>query len=108
MTKAAQRAPKEASVSVVAGIGDAESAAVLGDNDFDDASPALSALGKMRGLRQRRAGGLEASRLTAFLPTQEAPATVDPSLWRQSRLNMNTDFRGGSRRLSGQGLILPT
>src|SRR5260370_41711873 len=83
-------APREASVSVVAQHAATLKALPFSDaGDFDDAS---------RGFR----GTLEHARITSaqgrgvwslepygFLSGAEAPATVNPSLWRQSRLNMN-------------------
>src|SRR5258705_4106989 len=83
-------APKEASVSVVA-----EHAAMLkglpfSDTiDFDDASRGF--IGTLENARIASAQGRVVWSLEAygFLADAEAPATVDPSLWRQSRLNMN-------------------
>jgi alkyl sulfatase BDS1-like metallo-beta-lactamase superfamily hydrolase len=83
-------APKEASASVVAQHrGDAEGAAVFGHRDFDDATRGF--LGTLENARITSAQGRVVWSLEpyGFLSDAEAPPTVDPSLWRQSRLNMN-------------------
>jgi alkyl sulfatase BDS1-like metallo-beta-lactamase superfamily hydrolase len=82
--------PKEASPSVIA-----RHAATLGalpfsdTSDFDDASRGF--LGTLENARVDSAQGRVVWSLEpyGFLSDAEAPATVDPSLWRQSRLNMN-------------------
>jgi alkyl sulfatase BDS1-like metallo-beta-lactamase superfamily hydrolase len=83
-------APKEASVSVVARHAATLKALPFSDtNDFDDASRGF--LGTLENARITSAQGRVVWSLQpyGFLADAEAPATVDPSLWRQSRLNMN-------------------
>jgi alkyl sulfatase BDS1-like metallo-beta-lactamase superfamily hydrolase len=83
-------APKEASVSVVARHAATLKALPFSDtNDFDDASRGF--IGTLENARITSAQGRVVWSLEAygFLAGAEAPATVDPSLWRQSRLNMN-------------------
>jgi alkyl sulfatase BDS1-like metallo-beta-lactamase superfamily hydrolase len=83
-------APKEASVSVVARHAATLKALPFSDtNDFDDASRGF--IGTLENARITSAQGRVVWSLEAygFLADAEAPATVDPSLWRQSRLNMN-------------------
>src|ERR1700704_3561817 len=82
--------PKQASASVVA-----QHAATLNalpfsaTSDFDDASRGF--LGTLEDARIASAQGRVVWSLEpyGFLSDAEAPPTVDPSLWRQSRLNMN-------------------
>jgi len=83
-------APKEASVSVVAQHAAMLKALPFSDtNDFDDASRGF--IGTLENARITSVQGRVVWSLEAygFLADAEAPATVDPSLWRQSRLNMN-------------------
>ena len=83
-------APKEASVSVVAQHAATLKALPFSDtNDFDDASRGF--LGTLENARITSVQGRVVWSLEpyGFLADAEAPATVDPSLWRQSRLNMN-------------------
>ena len=83
-------APKEASVSVVAQHAATLKALPFSDSsDFDDASRGF--IGTLENARITSAQGRVVWSLEAygFLSDAEAPATVDPSLWRQSRLNMN-------------------
>ena len=83
-------APKEASVSVVAQHAATLKALPFSDtSDFDDASRGF--IGTLENARIASAQGRVVWSLEAygFLADAEAPATVDPSLWRQSRLNMN-------------------
>src|SRR5258705_2802151 len=83
-------ARKEASVSVVAQHAAMLKALPFSDtNDFDDASRGF--IGTLENARIASAQGRVVWSLEAygFLAAAEAPATVDPSLWRQSRLNMN-------------------
>jgi alkyl sulfatase BDS1-like metallo-beta-lactamase superfamily hydrolase len=82
--------PKDASVSVVA-----QHAATLkvlpfsDTRDFDEASRGF--LGTLEHARITSAQGRVVWSLEpyGFLAEEKAPPTVDPSLWRQSRLNMN-------------------
>src|SRR5258708_19299084 len=81
--------PKDASVSVVA-----QHAATLkvlpfsDTRDFDEASRGF--LGSIENAKITSAQGRVVWSLEpyGFLSSVEAPATVNPSLWRQSRLNM--------------------
>src|SRR5712671_4966213 len=83
-------APKEASASVIA-----QHAATLkalpfsNTRDFEDASRGF--IGTLENARIVSAQGRVVWSLEpyGFLSDAEAPPTVDPSLWRQSRLNMN-------------------
>jgi alkyl sulfatase BDS1-like metallo-beta-lactamase superfamily hydrolase len=83
-------APKDASPSVVA-----QHAATLemlpfsDTSDFDDAARGF--LGTVENARVTSPQGRVVWSLEAygFLSDKEAPPTVDPSLWRQSRLNMH-------------------
>src|SRR5258705_11136763 len=83
-------APKDASAAVVAR--DAATLKVLpfsDISDFEDASRGF--LGTVENARITSAQGRVVWSLEpyGFLSDAEAPPTVDPSLWRQSRLNMN-------------------
>jgi alkyl sulfatase BDS1-like metallo-beta-lactamase superfamily hydrolase len=83
-------APKEASASVVARHAAMLKALPFSDTgDFDDASRGF--LGTLENARIASAQGRVVWSLEpyGFLADAEAPATVNPSLWRQSRLNMN-------------------
>lgn len=83
-------APKEASASVVA-----QHAATLKALPFSDASDFADAsrgfLGTLEHARIASAQGRVVWSLEpyGFLSDEKAPATVNPSLWRQSRLNMH-------------------
>src|SRR5436305_1175090 len=91
MTQTANsEAPKEASTSVVAQHGATLKALPFSDtSDFDDASRGY--LGTLENARITSAQGRVVWSLEPydFLSAAQAPATVNPSLWRQSRLNMN-------------------
>jgi alkyl sulfatase BDS1-like metallo-beta-lactamase superfamily hydrolase len=83
-------APKDASVSVIKQHAATRAALPFSDTrDFDDASRGFL------GTRENAKITSEAGRTVwslepyGFLSAEEAPPTVDPSLWRQSRLNMN-------------------
>ncbi len=83
-------APKDASASVVKQHAATRAALPFSDTrDFDDASRGFL------GTRENAKITSEAGRTVwslepyGFLSDEEAPPTVDPSLWRQSRLNMN-------------------
>jgi alkyl sulfatase BDS1-like metallo-beta-lactamase superfamily hydrolase len=83
-------APKDASASVVKQHAATRAALPFSDTrDFDDASRGFL------GTRENARIASEAGRVVwslepyGFLSDEEAPPTVDPSLWRQSRLNMN-------------------
>ena len=81
--------PKDASASVVAQQAAMLKALPFSDTgDFDDASRGF--LGTLEHARITNAQGRAVWSLEpyGFLSDEEAPATVNPSLWRQSRLNM--------------------
>src|SRR6266446_4508421 len=83
-------APKEASAPVVAQHAATLKALPFADvRDFDDATRGF--LGTLENARITSAQGRVVWSLEpyGFLSDAEAPPTVDPSLWRQSRLNMN-------------------
>jgi alkyl sulfatase BDS1-like metallo-beta-lactamase superfamily hydrolase len=82
--------PKDASASVIAGQAAMLEALPFSDTrDFDDASRGF--LGTLDHARIANPQGRVVWSLEpyGFLSEQKAPATVNPSLWRQSRLNMN-------------------
>src|SRR5437588_2782790 len=82
--------PKEASPSVMAQNAAMLKALPFSDTaDFDDASRGF--LGTLENARIVNAQGRVVWSLEpyGFLTDEKAPATVNPSLWRQSRLNMN-------------------
>src|SRR5947199_2462110 len=82
-------APKEASASVVAQQAAMLNALPFSDTaDFDDASRGF--LGTLENARIANAQGRVVWSLEpyGFLAEEKAPETVNPSLWRQSRLNM--------------------
>jgi alkyl sulfatase BDS1-like metallo-beta-lactamase superfamily hydrolase len=95
MTQAAIRevpveTPKEASPSVIAQQAAMLDALPFSDtSDFDDAARGF--LGTIEHARIANAQGRVVWSLEpyGFLSGEKAPATVNPSLWRQSRLNMN-------------------
>ena len=91
MTEAAStKAPKEASAPVVARHAATLKALPFSDTrDFEDAARGF--LGTVENARITSAQGRVVWSLEpyGFLYDAEAPPTVDPSLWRQSRLNMN-------------------
>src|SRR5260370_26653183 len=82
--------PKEATASVVAQHAATLKALPFSDKrDFEDASRGF--LGTLENARIVSAQGRVVWSLEpyGFLSDAEAPPTVDPSLWRQSRLNLN-------------------
>jgi alkyl sulfatase BDS1-like metallo-beta-lactamase superfamily hydrolase len=82
--------PKDASASVVAQHAATLKALPFADKlDFDEASRGF--LGTLEHARITSAQGRVVWSLEpyGFLSEEKAPPTVDPSLWRQSRLNMN-------------------
>src|SRR5947207_13584534 len=82
--------PKDASSTVVAQQSAMLNALPFSDTaDFDDASRGF--LGTLENARIVNAQGRVVWSLEpyGFLADETAPATVNPSLWRQSRLNMN-------------------
>jgi alkyl sulfatase BDS1-like metallo-beta-lactamase superfamily hydrolase len=81
--------PKDASASVVARQAEVRKALPFADTaDFDDASRGF--LGTIENAKIVSASGRVVWSLEpyGFLSDADAPATVNPSLWRQSRLNM--------------------
>src|SRR6266567_7662057 len=83
-------APKQASASVVAQHAVTLKALPFSDTrDFEDASRGF--LGTVENARITSAQGRVVWSLEpyGFLSDEKAPPTVEPSLWRQSRLNMN-------------------
>src|SRR5690348_6047107 len=93
MTQAAAEAPKEspkdASAAVIAQHAATLKALPFSDTrDFDDAARGF--LGTVENAKITSPQGRTVWSLEAygFLSAEEAPPTVDPSLWRQSRLNM--------------------
>jgi alkyl sulfatase BDS1-like metallo-beta-lactamase superfamily hydrolase len=83
-------APKDASASVVKQHAATRAALPFSDTrDFDDASRGF--LGSRENARIASEQGRVVWSLEpyGFLSDEDAPPTVDPSLWRQSRLNMN-------------------
>src|SRR5437870_7263684 len=82
--------PKDASASVVAQHAATLKALPFADTrDFDDAARGF--LGTIENAKIASSQGRVVWSLEpyAFLKDEKAPPTVDPSLWRQSRLNMN-------------------
>jgi linear primary-alkylsulfatase len=83
-------APKDASAAVIAQNAAMRQALPFSDtSDFDDAARGFLGTidhAKITSLQGRTVWSLEAY---GFLSDAEAPATVNPSLWRQSRLNMH-------------------
>src|SRR6202047_4307034 len=82
--------PKDASASVIAQHAATLKALPFSDTrDFEEASRGF--LGTLENARITSAQGRVVWSLEpyGFLSGAEAPATVNPSLWRQSRLNMN-------------------
>jgi alkyl sulfatase BDS1-like metallo-beta-lactamase superfamily hydrolase len=87
---ASTEAPKKASASVVARHAATLKTLPFSDiSDFEDASRGF--LGTLENARITSAQGRVVWSLEpyGFLAEAEAPPTVDPSLWRQSRLNMH-------------------
>src|SRR6516165_3632839 len=88
-TDASREMPKDASAPVVAQHEALRRALPFEDTaDFDDAARGF--LGSIENARITSAAGRVVWSLEpyGFLSDAEAPATVNPSLWRQSRLNM--------------------
>src|SRR6059058_6282335 len=90
MTETPKESPKEASASVIAQHAATLKALPFSDvRDFDDAARGF--LGTIENARIASAQGRVVWSLEpyGFLAEEQAPPTVDPSLWRQSRLNMH-------------------
>ena len=90
LSESPREKPKDATASVVARQAAVRKALPFSDiADFDDASRGF--LGTIENAKVLSTSGRTVWSLEAygFLSEAEAPATVNPSLWRQSRLNMN-------------------
>jgi alkyl sulfatase BDS1-like metallo-beta-lactamase superfamily hydrolase len=90
LSESPREKPKDATASVVAQQAAVRKALPFSDTaDFDDASRGF--LGTIENAKVLSASGRTVWSLEAygFLSEAESPATVNPSLWRQSRLNMN-------------------
>jgi len=90
MNQAISETPKDASAPVVAQHAATLKALPFSDTrDFDDAARGF--LGTVENARIATPQGRVVWSLEpyGFLSSEQAPSTVDPSLWRQSRLNMN-------------------
>jgi len=90
VSESAKQSPKEASASIAARQAEVRKTLPFADTaDFDDASRGF--LGTIENAKIVSASGRVVWSLEpyGFLSEAEAPATVNPSLWRQSRLNMN-------------------
>src|SRR5260221_13074997 len=102
--------PKEATASVIAQHAATLKALPFSDvRDFDDAARGF--LGTIENAKVTSPQGRTVWSLEpyGFLSAEEAPATVDPSLWRQSRLNMHHGlFEVGSGGYQGRGLDTAT
>ena len=89
-SEAPRESPKPASATVIAQHAATLKALPFSDTrDFDDASRGFMGTldhAKVASAKGRLVWSLEAY---GFLSDEKAPPTVDPSLWRQSRLNMN-------------------
>src|ERR1700694_1681796 len=88
--------PKDASASVVTQHAASLKALPFSDTgDFDDASPGF--MGTIENARIANAQGRVVWSLEpyGFLSEEKAPATVNPSLWRQPPLHMNHGIVGG-------------
>src|ERR1700737_5333733 len=92
--------PKDASASVVAQHAATLQALPFSDvRDFDDAARGF--LGSVENAKIASPQGRVVWSLEpyGFLSAEQAPATGDPSLWGEARLNMNHGlFGGGPRR----------
>src|SRR6204780_4200584 len=89
-TETPKETPKDATASVIAQHAATLKALPFSDTrDFDDATRGF--LGTLDHARVANAAGRVVWSLEpyGFLSEEKAPATVNPSLWRQSRLNMN-------------------
>src|SRR6266571_8538964 len=90
LAEAPRETPKQASAPVIAQHAATLKALPFSDTrDFDDAARGF--LGTVENAKIASPQGRVVWSLEpyGFLSTEQAPATVDPSLWRQSRLNMH-------------------
>src|SRR5712672_2303721 len=82
--------PKQASAPVIAQHAATLKALPFSDTrDFDDAKRGFLGTIENAGITNFQGRTVWSLEPYGFLSTEEAPPTVDPSLWRQSRLNMN-------------------
>src|SRR5205085_10933466 len=89
IAETAKEMPKDASASVIAQHAATLNALPFSDTrDFDEAARGF--LGSIENAKISSPQGRTVWSLEpyAFLQDEKAPPTVDPSLWRQSRLNM--------------------
>src|SRR3954447_22806396 len=93
MTQAAEalrETPKPASAPVIAQHAATLKALPFSDTrDFDDAARGFLGTIENARIANPQGGTVWSLEPYGFLAAEEAPATVDPSLWRQSRLNMH-------------------
>jgi linear primary-alkylsulfatase len=90
MTEGTSEAPKDASASVVAQQAAMLQALPFADTaDFDDAARGFLGTIENAGITNSQGRAVWSLEAYGFLSEEKAPATVNPSLWRQSRLNMN-------------------
>src|ERR1700710_621515 len=83
-------APKDASASVIKQHAATRAALPFSDtSDFDDASRGFIATRENAKITSEAGRTVWSLEPYEFLSAEEAAPTVDPSLWRQSRLNMN-------------------
>jgi alkyl sulfatase BDS1-like metallo-beta-lactamase superfamily hydrolase len=83
-------APKDASASVIQQHAATRAALPFSDTrDFDDASRGFLGTRENANITSEAGRTVWSLEPYGFLSDEEAPPTVDPSLWRQSRLNMN-------------------
>jgi alkyl sulfatase BDS1-like metallo-beta-lactamase superfamily hydrolase len=83
-------APKDASASVIKQHAATRAALPFSDTrDFDDASRGFLSTRENAKITSEAGRTVWSLEPYGFLSDEEAPPTVDPSLWRQSRLNMN-------------------
>jgi alkyl sulfatase BDS1-like metallo-beta-lactamase superfamily hydrolase len=83
-------APKDAAASVIQQHAATRAALPFSDTrDFDDASRGFLGTRENANITSEAGRTVWSLEPYGFLSDEEAPPTVDPSLWRQSRLNMN-------------------
>jgi alkyl sulfatase BDS1-like metallo-beta-lactamase superfamily hydrolase len=90
MTERINELPKDASASVIAQQAAMLQALPFADTvDFDDAARGFLGTIENAGIASPQGRVVWSLEPYGFLSEEKAPATVNPSLWRQSRLNMN-------------------
>jgi alkyl sulfatase BDS1-like metallo-beta-lactamase superfamily hydrolase len=88
--EAPKETPKDASASVIAQQSAMRKALPFSDTrDFDEASRGFLGTIDHARITSEQSRVVWSLEPYGFLSNEEAPATVNPSLWRQSRLNMN-------------------